>query len=160
MAIPFAVAVCVSVVASGQTPPGRRALPANADSQMTVKYLWDTLLAQCGDSWLYGGSEFRLAKDDLLEDLTDSRVRNPPRKVIWEYKGVTFRLEEGKLSQAARLNGIEWGVLHHSLRLCGGSESCRGRCNCGGTTRVSQAIPLWSRGLRAAGTMVGTLTSV
>jgi len=92
-------------------------LPANATAQMVAKYTWDKLLTHCGDSWLYGGSELRLMGkntkdylDGIHEDnlMRDIKAGLHPDKVTWEFKGVTFELREYELSQADRLNGIEW----------------------------------------------------
>ncbi len=51
---------------------------------------------------------------DYLEALTEKNLMIYRKrgfqtdKVIWEFKGVTFKLDEDKLSQADKLNGIEW----------------------------------------------------
>jgi len=90
---------------------GNTALPANADGQKAAQYLWDTILTKCGDSWVYGGSKLHLTNGSA-EDILSSRIwklrGEQPPQLLWEYKGVTFKLLPTSISPADALNGVTW----------------------------------------------------
>ncbi len=74
----------------------------NTEAEATAKQLWDTLLTKCGDSYFYAGSPF-----DASGSLTMLQAPNRQPRAT-EFKGAQFALVPVEMSQAQRLNGIEY----------------------------------------------------
>ncbi|MGO9545735.1 MAG: hypothetical protein ACLPPF_13200 [Rhodomicrobium sp.] len=74
----------------------------NAEAEGVAKKVWDTLLMKCGDDYYYAGSFF--------DQLGNLRALTGPVKSnhVTEFKGAKFTVSPLDLSEAQKLNGVEF----------------------------------------------------
>ena len=85
--------MAVFLTSCGKSSPEEDA--ANA----AAKSAWDTLLTTCGEATYYGGSSL---------DMVDVGGTPHPYKGLLEFKKAVFKVTAKPLSEADKLNGLEW----------------------------------------------------